>query len=141
MELVTRGWTRGSGTLLNTGESMSVMRWLSRLCQGTPSTEERETNRSQNLSSPATLPAGPGFTDGVWARQAVEIRLGREPKGGSAMSHKNLFKRQGCYPFARKTRFHPTDQRCVDSPAIHPSMVRALGRFPHWDRPKPAKGH
>lgn len=57
------------------------------------------------------------------------------------MSHKNLSKRQGRYPFARKTRYHPTDHGSVDSPAIHPSMGRAMGRFPHWDRRKLVKGH
>jgi hypothetical protein len=57
------------------------------------------------------------------------------------MRHKNPLKKKGRFPFAAKTRLRRGNRQSLNVPAMHQSMVRALGRFPHWDRQRPAKPH
>jgi hypothetical protein len=55
------------------------------------------------------------------------------------MGHKTMPRKAGRYPFAHRSRSSPTEQRSLEVPDVQHAMLRALGRFPHWDRQKQQK--
>ena len=57
------------------------------------------------------------------------------------MTSKSPTKHLGRYPFANKRKFATSNPCFSGTQMTHPLMVSALGRFPHWDRRKPIKGH